>query len=142
MFRRAARGFTLIELMIVIAVMAILATLAMYSYSRYTYRARRSDGREMLMRVGAAQERYFTNFNVYSGSITNAAPAGLGFTSATSERGYYTIAVALQNGGASYVLNATPVGPQATDSCGVLSLSDTGVKLPVGTGSGNNGNCW
>jgi len=142
MFRRAARGFTLIELMIVIAVMGILATLATYSYSRYTYRARRADGREMLMRVGAAQERYFTNFNAYSGSITNAAPAGLGFTSATSERGYYNVTVALANGGASYVLTATPVGPQTTDSCGALSLSDTGVKLPVGTGSGNNGNCW
>ena len=140
--RPAQRGFSLIELMIVIAVTAILATLAMYNYGRYSFRARRADGREMLMRVAAAQERYFTNLNAYTALITDAAPAGLGFTSATSERGYYNVTVALANGGASYVLTATPVGPQATDTCGALSLSDTGVKLPVGTGSGNNGNCW
>ncbi|HEV7490668.1 MAG TPA: type IV pilin protein [Rhodanobacteraceae bacterium] len=143
MLRRVARGFTLIELMIVIAIIAILAALAMYNYGRYGFRARRADGREMLMRVAAAEERFFTNFNAYSASITNAAAAGgLGFTSATSEKGYYTLTVALAPGAAGYVLTARPLGAQTADSCGPLTLSDTGIKLPTGSGPGNNGNCW
>jgi type IV pilus assembly protein PilE len=142
MFRRVARGFTLIELMIVVAVIAILASLAYYNYGRYAFRTRRADGREMLMRMAAAQERFFTNFNVYSASITNPATAGgLGFTSATSEKGYYTIGVVLGAGNLTYVLAATPAGAQVGDTCGILTLTDTGVKAPTGS-PGNNGNCW
>jgi type IV pilus assembly protein PilE len=63
MLRRIAKGFSLIELMIVVAVIAILASLAYYNYSRYAFRTRRADGREMLLRVAAAQERFFTNTN-------------------------------------------------------------------------------
>ncbi len=55
MSRRVARGFSLIELMIVVAIIAILASLAYYNYGRYAFRARRVDGREMLMRVAAAE---------------------------------------------------------------------------------------
>jgi type IV pilus assembly protein PilE len=145
MFSRAARGFTLIELMIVVAVIAILASLAYYNYGRYGYRVRRVDGREMLLRVAAAEERFFTNTNAYTTDLTSPAPTGLGFTSVDSEKGYYSIAATVTNGGASYTLTATPVagGPQASDdACGALSITDTGVKLPTGTGSGNNGTCW
>jgi type IV pilus assembly protein PilE len=141
--KRFARGFTLIELMIVIAIVAILTAVAYNSYGRYSYRTRRADGREMLMRVAAAEERFFTNFNAYSGSITTAAAAGgLGFTTANSENGNYAVAVQLTGGAAGYLLIAAPIGVQAADSCGPLTLSDTGVKLPAGTGPGNNGNCW
>ncbi len=85
----------------------MLAALAYNSYGNYTYRTRRADGREMLMRVAAAEERFFTNFNAYSASITNAASAGgLGFTAATSEKGYYTrYAPALGRGGATYTVD-------------------------------------
>jgi type IV pilus assembly protein PilE len=140
-----ARGFTLLELMIVVAVIAILASLALYNYNRYGFRARRADGHEILLRVAAAEERYFTNFNAYTTDLTDpatATPPGLGFTNAVSEDGYYTVAAVLANGGASYILTATPQGGQAGDACGALTLSDTGVKLPAGTGPGNNGNCW
>ncbi len=140
--RRMARGFTLIELMIVVAIMAILATLALYNYNRYGFRARRADGHEILLRVASAEERYFTNFNTYTTDLIDPPTAGLGFTTATSEDGYYTVTVVLANGGASYTLTATPQLGQANDSCGALSISDTGVKLPTGTGPGNNGKCW
>ena len=142
-FRRVARGFTLIELMIVVAIMAILATLAYNSYSNYAFRTRRADGREMIMRVAAAEERYFTNFNAYSASITNPATAGgLGFTSATSEKGYYTIgAPVLGAGGAAYQLVAVPQNVQATDACLSLTLTDTGTKSQTGSNT-TNGSCW
>lgn len=141
--KRFARGFTLIELMIVVAVVAVLAALAYNSYGNYGYRARRADGREMLMRVAAAEERYFTNFNAYSASITNpAAAGGLGFTSATSEKQYYTIAApVLGAGGATYQLAAVPQGVQTADACLSLTLTDTGVKSQTGNPN-SNGSCW
>jgi|SRR5689334_6465925 len=141
--KRFARGFTLIELMIVVAVMAVLAALAYNSYGNYTFRARRADGREMLMRVAAAEERFFTNFNTYSASITNAAAAGgLGFTAATSEKGYYAIgAPVLGAGGATYQLAAAPQNVQTADACGSLTLTDTGVKGQTGSNTAN-GSCW
>ena len=143
MFRRSVRAFSLIELMIVVTIIALLATFAMISYNRYGFRARRADGREMLMRVAAAEERYFTNFNVYTADLTDPpAAGGLGFTNASSEAGFYVITAAIANGGATYTLTATPQLGQVGDTCGNLSISDTGVKLPVGTNGGNNGNCW
>jgi len=139
--RRLARGFTLIELMIVVAIIAIIASLAMYNYGRYAFRTRRADGREMLMRVAASEERYFTNFNVYTNNLTAAPPAGLGYVNNQSDNKNYTITIALSNGNASYTLTATPNGAQATDTCGALTITDTGVKLPSGS-PGNNGSCW
>lgn len=145
MFRRVAKGFTLIELMIVVAIIAILASLAYYNYSRYAFKTRRADGREMLMRVAAAQERYYTNFNAYASSLTAASPAGLDFTGppVTSEKSHYTITTA--NGASgdtqSYVLMATPTAGdvQAADACGALTLDNVGNKLPV---TSDNGHCW
>jgi len=142
MFMRRMKGFTLIELMIVVAVMAILATIAYVSYGNYVFRAHRADGREMLMRVAAAQERFFTNQNTYSASVTAAAPAGLGFTSANSEKGYYTVAIVLTNGGQGYSLQGNPQNSQAPDACGQLTITNTGQKGPVGAPYNSNGDCW
>ena len=142
MLKKVQKGFTLIELMIVVAVIAVLAALAYYNYSRYAFRARRVDGREMLMRVAAAEERYYTNFNQYTTAITGAAPTGLGFPSATSEKGYYAIAAANGSSGSnqSYVLTATPQGAQASDACANLTIDNTGNKTPAAPSS--NGACW
>jgi type IV pilus assembly protein PilE len=143
MFRRSVRAFSLIELMIVVTVIAILAAIAMVNYNRYGFRTRRADGREMLLRVAAAEERYFTNFNAYTADLTDAPTAGgLGFTDGNSERGFYVITATVANGGANFTLTATPQAGQVGDTCGNLSINDTEVKLPAGTGSGNNGNCW
>lgn len=127
--------------MIVVVVIAILATFAMYNYGRYAFRARRTEGREMLMRVAAAEERFFTNFNRYSGSVTDAAAdGGLAFSSSASDNGNYSVAIQLGNGGATYTLVATPQNAQVDDVCANLSVTDTGVKAASGTTA--NGNCW
>ncbi|KAB2901957.1 MAG: prepilin-type N-terminal cleavage/methylation domain-containing protein [Dokdonella sp.] len=130
---KQARGFTLIELMIVVAIVAILAAIAYPSYTNYVLRTRRADGKEFLMRVAAAQERRFTNLNRY-GSM---ADLGLG---TSSENGYYTVDVALANGDQTYTLTAAPQGAQAPDQCGNLTLTNTGFKGQSGTES--NGKCW
>ncbi len=145
--RSKVRGFTLLELMIVVAIIAVIAAFAMPAYQRYGERARRADGKELLMRVAAAQERYYTNFNRYAVAPLTAATS-LGLTSLTSERGYYSINSA--NGATgntqSYILTATPVAGagQTGDRCGALSINNTGVKTPIATAmpQNSNGACW
>lgn len=132
----------MLELMIVVIVVAILATLAIYNYARYGYRARRADGQNLIQKIAAAEERYYTNFNNYTASITGAAPGGLAFPSTNSEKGYYSVSAAVGAGNQTYTLTAAPVGgtPQAGDQCGSLSIDNTGNKTYSGNQS--NGNCW
>ncbi len=138
MFRHTTgRGFTLIELMIVVAIMAILAVIALPSYNRYVERTRRADGREALLRVATAQERFYTNRNRYSTGIV----ADLG-ASINSESGYYGITAAFDAGNnQTYVLTATPKSPQDKDSCKELTINNTGFKAAP-SDTGTNGACW
>ncbi|HJP97677.1 MAG TPA: type IV pilin protein [Rhodanobacteraceae bacterium] len=146
MNNRHKRGFTLIELMIVVAIIAILAAIAVPWWGRYTYRARRTDGQKILMHVAQAEERYYTDYNAYPLSATSLDyPSG----TITSENGYYTVSLAAAPGasaGQGYVATATPVAgsPQANDACGPLSIDNTGVKKPLPTDAAHNsnGSCW
>jgi type IV pilus assembly protein PilE len=142
-----SRGFTLIELMIVVAVIAVLAAIAYPAYSQYGYRSRRSDGQDFLMQIAAAEERYYTNFNTYTTSVTGTGSAGLGMTSATSPENFYTVAVAAPAAGVTiasgFLATATPTGVQAGDtSCTTLSIDNTGTKRSTSTGTSTNGSCW
>jgi len=132
-----SKGFTLVELLIVLAIVAILAAIAYPNYSRYVERTRRADGRELLMRIAAAQERFYTNRNRYTTDV--AADLGLG---TTSEKGYYIARAAFVGGNdQTYVLTAVPQSPQDSDSCKELTINNTGFKdAPSDTGA--NGVCW
>jgi type IV pilus assembly protein PilE len=145
MRRRIAKGFSLIELMIVVAIIAVLASLAYYNYSRYAFRTRRADAREMLMRIAAAEERFFTNTNGYIDDVVSAPPAGLGLGD-TSAGGHYTVTVAWGSTGdnLTFVATATPVAGdvQASDACGALTIDNLGNKGWSGANPPTNGNCW
>lgn len=119
------RGFTLIELMIVVAIVAILGMIAVPAYNNSTIKARRSDGQTALMDVMAREERYFTERNTYTTSLA-ALPA-----SATSQEGFYTISAAACGSGVTscVILTATAQGGQAPD--GNLTLDSRGQKLPA-----------
>ena len=139
---RRKRGFTLIELMIVVAIIAILAAIAVPWWGRYTYRARRADGQKVLMHVAQAEERYFTDYNKYTES-----PPDLGYpTSAiTSENGYYSVALTVSGASSSaFVATASPLGPQSDDVCGPLAIDSTGAKTPPPDDAVHNanGSCW
>lgn len=149
--QKVSQGFTLIEVMIVVAIVAILTAIAVPNYSRYVERGRRAEARELMMRVASAEERYYTNFNRYTNDIAGAAPAGLGMPNLRSE--YYTVAVQLVGGNQQYLIQATaptlfPAGhpnvgkpnPQAKDKCGTLTITNSGVKGKSGTDT--NGKCW
>src|SRR6185312_5047117 len=81
-------GFTLIELMIVVMIVALLAAIAYPAFNRYAARARRTDGKDMLMAAASAEERYFTNFNTY----LQVPLTTLGLN-ANSANGYYTLTI-------------------------------------------------
>jgi type IV pilus assembly protein PilE len=139
---RRKGGFTLIELMIVVAIIAILAAIAVPWWGRYTYRARRADGQKVLMHVAQAEERYFTDYNKYTDS-----PTDLGYPSSaiTSENGYYSIALEVSGTSSSaFVATASPLGPQSDDVCGNLTIDSTGAKTPGPDDAvhNTNGSCW
>ncbi|HUD43251.1 MAG TPA: type IV pilin protein [Dokdonella sp.] len=135
MLKYRTRGFSLIELVIVIAIIAVIAAIALPAYGRYGFRARRADGHELLLRLSAAQERFYTNRNRYAADIGD-----LGFSQDTSESGFYVASIETANGDQTYTLTATPQGVQAADACGDLTLTSTGRRDRSGEDS--NGNCW
>lgn len=137
------RGFTLIELMIVVVIIAILAAIAIPAYGRYAYRARRADGQELLLRIANAQERYYATNNRYG---TLGGTPGLGYADpAISEKGYYSVEMAFPGGSSSsFLATATAISSQENDACGALSIDNTGNKLPATTDTSHNsnGSCW
>lgn len=137
------RGFTLVELMIVVVIIAILAAIAIPAYGRYAYRAHRVDGQELLLRIANAQERYYATNNQY-GDLSGTS--GLGYADpAISEKSYYSVAVTFPSGSSSsFLATATPINAQAADVCGTLTIDNTGNKLPATSdaASNSNGSCW
>jgi len=138
---KGQQGFTLIELMIVVVIIAILAAFAVPNYLRYSIRAGRVDGQNLLMRAADAQERYYATFNHY-GSLDE-----LGYTSAAgkrSEKGFYELSMVPASGSTSstFTATATPVtgGPQQKDDCGALTIDNAGRKGQ--SGQTTNGRCW
>lgn len=134
------RGFTLVELMIVVAVIAILAAVAIPSYMRYTLRANRAAAEDVMLDMASAQERYMIDARQYTTSN-----AQLGYSSTTMPNAVasnYTVAVSTSVGPPpTYTITATPKtgSLQARDTdCGTLTLDSGGNKTP----SPSTTRCW
>ena len=136
--KRQQKGFTLLELMIVVGIIAILATFAIYNYNRYGFRARRAEGRELAMRFASAEERYYTNYNAYTDDL---AKLKLGSVD-TSDNGNYKVTIGgLGATNQTFTVTATAQGGQANDRCGNLAVNNTGLKT-ASPGDTSNGICW
>jgi len=129
-------GFTLIELMVVIAIAAILITIAIPSYKAYSTNSRRTDGQIALLDLSTRLERYFTENNTYAGA---AIPA---IYPATSPEGFYRMQIETADA-TSYTLRAIPQGAQATDdiTCATLTYNSLSQKGATGN-TANPLNCW
>ena len=136
--KRAERGFTLIELMIVVAIIGILAAIAYPSYDEYVKRGNRTEGQALLSDASARQERYFGQNNAYITSDADIAKLGLR-NGNTSETGKYTLSVGTNNGDGGYTLTAEQ---QFGDTkCGNLTLTALGAKDRTGSGK-TAAECW
>jgi len=131
------RGFTLIELMIVVAVVAILAAIAYPSFQEQIRKSRRAQAKADLVEYAALAERFHTTNNSYVGFT-------LPFTVSPREAGAnvrYNLTPNTPFAAANtYTITATPVGGQAADRCGTLSISQSGVKTE--TGAATLAECW
>jgi type IV pilus assembly protein PilE len=128
---------TLIELMIVVAIVALLASIAVPSYRQYVLRANRTEATTALLQLAAAQEKFYLQNNTYAGNalIDDAPPAGLGLA-ATTERGHYTVAITAADA-TGFSATATAAGAQAADStCATFTINQAGARTATST------KCW
>jgi type IV pilus assembly protein PilE len=146
-FSNAMRGVTLIELMVVVAIVAIIFAVAFPSYERYIVRSKRAVGQNVLMQVADRQQQFFMDNKQYAANMTN-----LGFTAnpfIVDDDGQSTVAtdpdavysVSLSNVTATtYTVTAAPVGGQLKrdTNCGSLTITQAGAKGKSGSGD----NCW
>lgn len=138
-----AAGFSLIELMIVLAIIAIIAAIAYPSYERSVLRSHRSDVEALLTQDSQILERCYTQYFMYlqpSTVTNNCSPVPI---ITTSEHGYYA-ASATTLTASTYVLTATAQGNQQKDTeCQTFTLSSTGQKTAQNASGGDNtAQCW
>ena len=128
------KGFTLIEVMIVVAIVGILAAIALPSYNEYIRRGHRAEARAALLQGAQWMERAATATGTYP--LTASFPTTL----TTMQSGRYTVAVASPPAsaasGAAFTLTATPAGGQVGDKCGSYTLTHSGVRGAASAASG------
>ena len=141
------KGFSLIELMIVLVIIAILVTIAYPSYREHISRGRRSDGQSALLDLASRLERYYSQQNSYIGATVGTGGANDIRSSNTSPEGWYTLSITTQTASA-FTIRATPRNAQSTDDrrCQTLTLTNLGVKGitagPSGSPTGTVTQCW
>ena len=129
---RAAAGFTLIEMLITVALIAILAAIALPSYQRYLLKSRRGEAQAYLMAVAARQQQFLLDTRAYAAS---AQATGLAVPERVSTS--YSLAMTVSTVlPPSFTLTATPIAAQASEDCGVLSIDNSGARTPADRG------CW
>lgn len=148
-------GFTLIELIITVAVIGILVAVALPSYRQYVVKSNRSAAESFMMTVANKEEQYMLGNSYYAGDVSaGSALSDLGLSLPSQVSGYYAVTVACTTttaigncsavaGAPGYTITATPSGSQASDDtkCATLTLNQQGAKTMSGTATALS-DCW
>ena len=128
-----SKGFSMVELLVAVAVVGILAAIAIPSYNSYTIRGSRLSAQGELLNLASVQEKIFLNSNAYSPSVTTAydgtSAGGLGRTSGLTSDGKYTLSLNITTPSQTYTLTATPVSSKSQANDGNISISENGQRL-------------
>ena len=156
--RRPATGFTLIELMITVAIVAVLASIALPSYTSYIARARRADARTQLVQAAQFMQRFYAANDRYdqdrAGNSVLGSSVGMPdnlrkspadgtalyqLNTSITTAGNYTATVTATG----YTLTMAPItgGSAATDACGMFTITSTGVR-GVASATKTRDECW
>jgi type IV pilus assembly protein PilE len=142
-------GFTLVELMVVVVVVAILATIALPSYQASVRKSRRTEVKTALLDLAGREERFMATNGSYTTSLSQ-----LGWSSSTTSSGYYTIVTPTVTAGAAatltasatpstFLLAATTAGVQTKDtSCTKFTVDQAGNQLSYDSSSAVSTGCW
>ncbi|OGT18945.1 MAG: hypothetical protein A2V90_03065 [Gammaproteobacteria bacterium RBG_16_57_12] len=129
-------GFTLMELMIVVAVIGILGAIAYPSYVEYIYKSRRADAMNALLKLQADEEKFRAGQPSYTSTLTD-----LGWTTSTSVDQHYVISIDVGANANSFQARAAPKagGAQVKDKCAVIAINQQG---PVTGTPTTSPRCW
>lgn len=141
--RKCIKGFTLIELIIAVAIVGVLAAVAMPVYQSQIRKSRRTDAKTALLDLASRQERYMTTNNVYTNVPANLGYSGSFPVAVPSSTSYnYGLSVtAIGSTTTTYTATAIPNGDQVNDSCGTYTINELGVQGNTGATIPTD-QCW
>lgn len=140
-------GFSVVEIMVALAIIAILISIAFPGYRHFVLRSHRMEALRTLLEIQSAQERYFVQHNRYAASLAAAPPDGLGIPPLTPD-GYYTLELDadVSDGAGHFLARAlAEAGSRQTDdlACIFFSLNELGDRhAQDSAGADRTVDCW